>query len=203
MPNEVATWLLRSKTSAGPAIEPVTIGAVKNAVGLWGDDFDGQIAGYIKSARERVEAETGKHLLSQDVTLGIVAFPYDCPLDLGMFPVQELVSINYTDSNGDAKTADVADFELVPVQSTIVMQPLIGKAWPTDAAVRLGAVSITVKAGYGDTRDSVPSDLRDAVLLDAQQRWWGEREGTGIQIVNAEEAISRIIDRYRHRAGSN
>jgi hypothetical protein len=82
---------------------------------------------------------------------------------LPILPVQAIVSITYTDTDGEQQTLDPSAYRLVGYEPAHVF-PVRGTSWPT-ADYGRGAVVIRFRAGYGDTPHDVPEPIRTAIAL--------------------------------------
>jgi len=119
----------------------------------------------IKAVTRSVEQYLGRALLTQTIRDTHDKFPPTSEaITLRIGPVQTITGITYRDEAGDAQTVDSADY----VQDLSAAPARIGLAadatWPTTQN-RIGAINITYEAGYGDTPDTVPEDIRIAMKL--------------------------------------
>lgn len=119
----------------------------------------------IKAATRHVEQYLGRALLTQTIRDTHDKFPpTNEAILLRVGPVQTVTGITYRDDAGVLQTLDTATY----VQDLFAAPARIGLAanatWPT-VQNRIGAVQITYEAGYGDTPDTVPDDIRMALRL--------------------------------------
>ncbi len=146
-----------------PAVEPVAIGDVREALRLGESDEVPLVERYIVGARQQVENDTQRKLVTQTWDVGVDCWPCgDEPLCLPIAPIQSVTSITAYDPDGIG-TVWSTDHYAVDVAST---PPRIylksGQSWPSDRRYYVAGV-IRVVAGYGDSGSSVPMALRQAI----------------------------------------
>lgn len=132
------------------------------------DDYIGNL---IAAAREWGETYQGQSWITRTNEYYIDQWPQS-PLKLPRGPVQEIVSVTYTTSDGTEKTLDAETYRRDPAGRFCLVA---GKTWPSDRLRNGFAIKITYKAGYGDTADAVPKRCRQAVLL-MIGHWYENRE---------------------------
>ena len=174
-----------------PAAEPVTTEELRRHARIAGEEAD--LAWLITTARERVEAASGRALINQTWTMTIDDWPSGDAdwwetlhhlvhedqvwLELPPSPLAAVPNVTVTTyDNADAPTViTVNDYWYVDTASEpgrLVLRS--GESWPVDE--RPGAMGvITYVCGYGATGASVPAELRHAVLLLAA--WMYEHRG--------------------------
>jgi uncharacterized phiE125 gp8 family phage protein len=169
-------------TVTAPTEEPVNLSDAKAQVSIIDDtSHDARLLRLIKAARLQAEAHTGMRAMTQTVRLELDSFPgvtqvrswqyavagwnqqRDAEIDLGVYPVQSITSVQYDDINNVQQTltagtdfyADIAGLapRILPVDS-----------WPDTRDGKPGAVRITMVVGYASA-DLVPEDFSQAVLL--------------------------------------
>lgn len=172
-----------------PASEPLSVAEARAHLRL-GDDTsqDDQLARWIATARERVEAKLGRALITQTLDVYWDRFPgvaggyylrsvRECGWDHPGFmpapqaialprpPLQSVSSIKYLDESGVLQTLDPSKYRVLA--STFKpgkIEPALNQQWPTTAALS-DAVTIRIVAGYGTSSASVPAAIRSAMLL--------------------------------------
>ena len=174
-----------------PAVEPVSLSEMKLQCGFGPmEDSDQlreqtlaeQLREAIIAARQYVENETARALITQTWTLTLDRFPrwrgeysgrhrQDIPLPLPKF--QTLNAFTYTDLTGvvqDMTAPGGWGYQLVSGGDTrpAYLRPPVFLSWPPTEYTAADAVSITFTCGYGDTAASVPLPLRSAIKLIAQ-----------------------------------
>jgi len=131
----------------------------------------------IKSGREFIETYTKRSLLTQRWK---IIFDNNAPsiISLPRSPVQSIYSV---------KVDDVDIFgNIFPLREGIPARVEIGKGYSG------GKLEIEYMAGYGDTSESVPSPLIDAILLYVSYSY-ENRAGEG----NIPSAFYDLIEPYR------
>jgi uncharacterized phiE125 gp8 family phage protein len=119
------------------------------------------------------DSKTRRALLTQVWT---ATFDWLAPeLPLRFSPVQSIVSVKYTDTDGTVQTLAPATYKLHGATSwDPIVAPVFGETWP-DTRNEADAVIVEFTAGYGDTLADVPAPLLQAVRLLVAE-WYETRE---------------------------
>lgn len=132
------------------------------------EPFDASlIDGYIEAAVSHVDGEDGwlgRALITQTWDLILDGFPDAITVPLP--PLQSVVSLSYTDVDGNEQTLSEGD-DFVVVSGDWKpgrITPAHGKSWPAARGME-GAVTLQFTAGYGDDPGNVPAAIRQALLL--------------------------------------
>lgn len=114
---------------------------------------------YIQAAIATVENRSNVQLCTATYQLTLAGFPND--IALPKYPVQQVTSITYLDSNGVEQELDnwITDTTVNPAK----IYPAYGESWPATRQHPNG-VTITFDAGFGDPED-VPADIKGALLF--------------------------------------
>jgi uncharacterized phiE125 gp8 family phage protein len=170
------------KTITAPAAEPVLVADAKLHLRIVGTDEDTYLTHLIKVAREKVERDSRRALITQTLELqldrfpagqGVIALPYAAPL-------QSVTSVTYTDTAGAATVLSTNDYESDIDVDPGRVRPVSAKTWPsTDNA--LGAVRVRYVCGYGTAGTSVPSTLLHCMYL-LIEHWYCNR---GIVVIGS------------------
>lgn len=163
---------------APPTEEPYSLEEAKAHLRVETGADDNLITGLILAARQYVERETNKSLVTQTWKLTLDRFPQG-PIHLGHGPVSAVGAFAYRDTNGEVQTVDPSTFVTsdLPAEYPEITPTPLGPFWPWIWPYTLpqpGAVSITFTAGFGDASD-VPQDLKQAMLL-IIGHWYNIRE---------------------------
>jgi uncharacterized phiE125 gp8 family phage protein len=145
-----------------PATEPV-ISSEMEAQLVLSSGFDAaRVTSIIKAARQIVETDTERSLITQTWTMKLKGWPKDDLVYLFKSPVQTITSVTYLDTSGSAQTLDVdVDFKL-NTGTVPYLSPIDG--WPSLFADDDRAnVTIVYVAGYG-VADDVPDWAKQAIL---------------------------------------
>ena len=153
----------------GLVMEPLTLEEIKthlrlDVAGTVDDNLeDAQIMAMAKAARGAAESYTSLTIANQEKTLRYNAFPSKS-LSLKTWPVSDVVSISYTDVNGN--TQQYTDFILDNESKPARVYPI--SDWPNTKDTP-NAVQIEVKAGFTDGESPnpfpIPDTLKQAILL--------------------------------------
>lgn len=158
-------WTL--KQTSAPASEPITAAEAKTHIRetLSDSDNDSYIDTLVAVARHHVERVTGLVLITQTWELALESFPANSGREI-VLPIAPVsaVAITYFDTNGDSQTWAASkyhtDFESVPGR----VRPAPGEVYP-GTQDRMGAVTVTITAGYGASSSDIPAPIIHAVKL--------------------------------------
>ncbi len=146
-----------------PTSEPVSLPEIKAHLRVDHTEEDDLIRAYLEAARDYVEQFTRRQLMPATWRLKLDSFPRGTWIELPKPPVRSVVSIGYTDPNGDAQTWGVDNYSL----DTGTLPPRVllgyGLAWPNTLA-SANAVEITYAAGYA-SEYAVPAAIKAAIRL--------------------------------------
>lgn len=140
---------------------PVTLEEAKAQIVVTHALDDELIDSFIVAALDQVERATNVNFGLKTIDLYLDEFPARM-FALGVHPVQEVVSINYDDENGDEQTIASDQYRVDTVSLLGRLQTING--WPTVDAARFNSVRIRCKVGYTDAT-LVPSSVKQAMLL--------------------------------------
>lgn len=161
-------------------------------------DLAAKVGAWIAAATALIQTRTSSKLLTQTVRLCRAEFDDCMPIPVG--PIQSITSITYIDANGMQQTLDPSFYFLAgagTLAPRIVRAPL--QTWPTTRIDHPEAVTLTAVAGYGDTADTVPPELIQAILLLVGD-WDANREDTiaerGVVPATLPNGIEMLIANY-------
>jgi len=159
-------WTL-NRTS-DPASEPLTTAEAKTHIRetLSDSDNDSYIDALIAVARSHVERVTGLALITQTWTLNLERFPMDSSRSIliPLHPVSAVTSITYTDTGGDSQTWAAAKYNSDLNAAPARVRPAPGEVYPGTQDI-MGAVVVTVTAGYGSSSSDIPAPIVHAIKL--------------------------------------
>lgn len=186
--------------------EPVTLTeaklhlrlAVTEAAAVAYTDEDSLLLRLIQAAREGVEWETGRALITQTRTLYLDEFPNTDYIKVPYPPLQS-ATMTYKDEDGAVTSFTDYDTDTRSEPGRLVLKP--DCEWPTDTLYPTNPITITYICGYGTTGASVPARLKSALLLMVSDYY----EHRGEVVVGAipgriQRAIDSLLDFYRMRA---
>ncbi|MDZ7809198.1 MAG: phage head-tail connector protein [Arhodomonas sp.] len=148
--------------TTAPAIEPVTLDQAKTHLRVDGTDQDTEITSLIAMARQRVEQETERALITQEWELTLDYWPG--VIEVPLPPLQSVQSIQYLDTAGTLQTLDASLYRVDTARQPGRITPAYGQSWPSVRDVT-GTITVAFTAGYGDDATDVPGPIRQAMLL--------------------------------------
>ena len=144
--------------------EPVTLTEAKLHLREDGTEQDTRIESLISAAREYIEGQTGRYLMSQTIRQYFDDFPeIGCPIRLDVAPVQSVSSVNYLDEDGTSMVLATSDYRSDVTSDTTRIEEGYDSTWPVTRGV-VNCVWVDVVAGYASA-SAVPRGLRQAILL--------------------------------------
>lgn len=113
-------------------------------------------------------------------------------------PLQELVSIDYIDVDGNQQSVDLNDVQVDTFKEPGRIAPAFGKSWPA-ARKQFSSVLITYKAGFGDDASFIPDDIRGALLI-LISHYFDNRDlvltTNDVEQIEFPTGLSTIIDQF-------
>lgn len=190
-------------TVTPPASDPLSLAEAKAHLRVTSSDEDGLIAGYILAAREFVENDTHRRLITQtlDYTIDdrwpcvMARGYYRTRIELPVQPVASVTSITYVDSSGVSQTL-AADQYVVRTDGPVpYIEQAYGASWPS---VRCQPAAITVRFVAGTDSSEVPNPLVQAIrLLVSHQYENREPVNIGNIVTPIDFAIEAFLSPYR------
>lgn len=187
---------MQIKRISGPALEPVTLTEAKEHLRVLHNTEDVLIGRAIKAAREHVEGETGRSLITQTWKQWLPAFPRAGVIELLKPPLQSVTAIRYLDAAGVQQTLATSVYSVQPAGLLGWVQRRAGQAWPVTAADP-SAVEIEFVAGYGANPADVPESIRNAVLLLVEHMYHNRGETVDGPITVNPLASQRLLATFR------
>lgn len=176
-----------------PGVEPVSLEEMRAQCRISADDTseDTLLAIYIRAARQAAEHELQRALIAQTWQETLDAFPAGS-IRLGKAQALAIEAVEYIDPDGNLQTLDAAAYMLDTLTSPGWLLPAVGYSWPATAAVA-NAVRVRFSAGYGDTADTVPDNVRMWIIVTAAQLYANREamDATG----RVRDLPSRFVDR--------
>lgn len=170
--------------SSDPASEPVSLAELKNYLRVEHTTDDAELTNVLAAARQAVERDTGRSLITQTWVLQLDQWPCGY-IQLPQPPIVSVTSITYVDAAGVTQTWGATNY-VVDIRSRPGLIRLAYQCnWPSIRGDERG-IAVTYVAGYGATAASVPGDLRQAVKHRARLDYdaWSE---------DVAKAYSRIV----------
>lgn len=148
--------------TTAPLIEPVsTIDAAKHCNVTTHDD-DAYLCDLVTAARMSLEEVCWSSFITQTWQYWWNGFA--TRIFIPRPPLQSVVFVKYTDSNGDLQTVDSSVYEISSNLQFWFVGLQFGQSWPSPRGHR-DDVTIEVISGFGDTALDVPMPLRQAIKL--------------------------------------
>jgi uncharacterized phiE125 gp8 family phage protein len=149
-----------------PPVEPVSLEQAKAQVRRGDATFDDDtLTRLIKAAREKVEEDTGRALITQTHDLVMDAPPCGGLLFLPKPPLQSVTSVTTYDAD-DAATVLAGSSYIVNAAATpgrLTVKSTV--SWPTHTLRDAKGLIVQFVCGYGAAGEDVPEPLRQAMLL--------------------------------------
>ena len=191
-----ARMLIRTfKTTVEPTIEPITLEELKDRIRVTGCDDDAQLTMMLKAARQQVEADSYRRLITQTVVGYMDAFRWVREIELRLAPIQSITSIVYTDEASVSQTFSSSNYstDIISTPPRIVLKTN-QTLWDYTEENTPNSVVITFVAGYGTTAASVPVQAKLAIVEYAKLLY------TGCEDPAADMNYSRLISRLQWTA---
>jgi len=184
---------------AGPAQEPVSLEEAKYFMRLDGTEDDVLVSTLITAARIHIETTIGKVLITESWSFFLDKWPKSKTLYFPLDPIQTIEEIRFH-TNSEGFTIIQAEDYSTDLISNHPRLHLTGSK-PTSASKQLNQIEIRFVAGYGDTPDDVPSDLKQALLMLASH-WFEQRDpiafgGAFAEIPRTIEALLSNYKKYK------
>jgi len=156
--------VLKLTQTAAPSIDPVARADAKNHLKVDFTDDDSLIDLYISAATSVAEKHTWRQLITATYELSLNDFPdADGPITIPRPPLQSIVSITYTDTDGNSQTLSASKYQVDTIREPGQVWPETTESWPAVEDERINAVTVKFKAGYGDNESDVPQQIRHAI----------------------------------------
>lgn len=154
-------------TATAPAKKPVELVALKEHLRVDGVLEDAILDMYLGAAVAWVEDYTRRPLVNRTLKLTLDEFPVDGEIVLPTPTVSAVSSVKYYDEDGTLQTLSTSDYWTVLDEENGPGRVILKStaSWPDTQEDRPRAVEVTFVAGYGADSDSVPDEIRHAVLL--------------------------------------
>ncbi len=172
-------------TAPNYAASPVTLQQVKDHLKIDGTDFDNEIGIARLSAIAKVAAATKCALSPQVQNIYFDRWPgewlhgqpwpwreWDSYV-LPFYPVNSIVSLIYTGSDGTATTWGSSNYLLNTAAQPCKLHRAYGISWPSITKYPVNPIAIRIQCGYTDGNPSTngpafPDELKSAILLMAE-----------------------------------
>lgn len=182
----------------GPTMEPVSLAEAKAHCRITVPDEDAKLAGYVLAARRQAESYMRGAICTQtwDYTIdyGWPMVVVDCyvrtRIELPLHPVQSVTSVSYVDEAGATQTLSAGLYTLHKDRPVAHIEKAYNAEWP---AVRAIPAAITVRFVAGYAPESVPDEIRSAILLQTELLY--DKDPGSRELI--EQARDALLDPYR------
>jgi len=161
------------KTTSGPSTEPITLDELKLRLWVTSCDFDGELLDMLKAARQQVEADTYRRLITQTVVMYQEDFTSLLgPIEIRLAPIQSITHVRYYDRDDALQTFAAADYYANLDSTPPEIRLKEAKQWPNTSLYKPNKVEITMVAGYG-AASAVPQTAKLAIVEYCRAQWGG------------------------------
>ena len=161
------------QTTSGPTTEPITLDELKLRLRVTLCDFDAELLDMLKAARQQVEADTYRRLITQTVVMYQEDFTSLLgPVEIRLAPLQSITHVKYYDRDDALQTFAAADYYANLTSTPPEIRLKEARQWPNTSLYRPNKVEITMVAGYG-TAASVPQAAKLAIVEYCRAQWGG------------------------------
>ena len=190
--------MILTEVSAPPAAAvPVRAFAEHLALGSgFADDGaqDAVLELYLRAAMAAVEARLGRALLAREFAWSVACWREAASQAMPIGPVGAVASVTLIAADGSEEAADPESWSVVRVSQRPRLVGRFGRSLPR--IPRSGRAEIRFTAGFGETWDAVPADLRQAVFLLAAH-FYENRSETGCVAGSMPFGVLMLIESYR------
>lgn len=183
-----------------PSGEPVSLEEARLHLRIDSDDEDPLVAALIRAARDYVERQTGRALITQTWQFTQDRFPwYGEVIRLGRAPVQSVTFVKYLNSSGVLTTLASTEY-IADITTYGAGEIVLGyqKTWPTIQDQR-NAITVEFIAGYGSNATSVPPSLKAAILLVLGDLYANREAQVAGMTINENPTVERLLNPYRYQ----
>lgn len=181
--------------TGSPAGEPISLAEVKTHLRIDHSAEDLYLGGLILTSRLQIEAALGLALMTQSWRLTIRRWPGIETYPLPMRPVTAITALHAVREDGTLEPLPLSAASLDAGPPPAIVRPPAG--WPVPAGP-FRSIAIDFTAGYGATATSVPSPIRQALLL-LVAHWYERRDPyeTAETSAGIPSAVSDLLLPYR------
>jgi uncharacterized phiE125 gp8 family phage protein len=159
---------------AGPAVEPVTLAAMRDYLRLDDGAEDDLVSSLIKAARLLVEAACGRQLIAQTWRITLDRWPASRVVMLPVSPLMSVARVSVYDAAGIGADLAASLYRADPVGDP--PRVVVEAAAPEPGRIYNG-IEIDAVAGFGPAAADVPGPLAQAIRLLVAR--WFENRGDG------------------------
>jgi uncharacterized phiE125 gp8 family phage protein len=175
------------KVTTEPTSEPVSLSEFKDALRVSGNDFDIELSQLLKEARQCVENDSMRKLVTQTVTMYMDEFPDMDEIEFRLWPITSVSSVKYYDGDGTLQTLSTDYYwtNLIEVPPEITLKS--GFWWPLTQLDRPNSVEIVLVCGSAVASVDVTAKL---AIKERGKLLWSGCDGSEM---NYQRLISRLM----------
>ena len=192
----------RIKVTVPPIVEPVSTADAKSFLRVTGSQDDTLIDDMVKAARQYIENQTKRALISQTLEMVCDGFPASRFIYLERAtPLVSVTSIDYLDSAGASQTLSSSKYTVDTYSTPGRVSLKEGQTWPTTDN-DINTVTITYVAGSANVA-ALENSYFDLVqcIKALVASWFENRESfvtmPGISGIDIPDTVTSIINQYR------
>lgn len=168
------------------AVEPITLVEAKSWERIGSTEDEADLAVLIKAARKKVEADTGRVLITSTYTLTLDAVPVGGVITLPIAPVSAISSITAyaPDDTAMVVSSSVYRLDTGATPARIVLRE--GQSWPSDLR-STSALAIVCVAGYGSAASAIPETNLLLAMRLLIEHWYTNRSAVAVGSISSIE----------------
>ena len=186
---------------SAPSAEPLSLSETKLHLHVDTDGDDPVISAMIAAGRDVIESRTGRQLIYADWEVYGNGFAPE--MVIPMPPLQYVADVpslvvNYIDTSGVWQVLPADQYIVSRGKEPVRIWPAFGVEWPATQH-QPQSVKLAYTAGYGSSGASVPSALKQSMLL-MIGAWYENREdvviGTILENLSSVESAIALMRQY-------
>lgn len=189
---------MQTRRISEPAAPAVPVAMLREHLRVSDAAQDVYVLGALSAATGYVERYLRRSLIAQVWRLDLDAWPTG-PVELPFAPVIAVMEVRYIDPEGADVALDPGVWLFHPGLTPARLALAPGQEWP---AVRqqIAPISITYRAGYGETWNAVPEDIRHAIMMMAAH-FYENREAVvvGTTAAQVPAAVTALLEDHQLR----
>ncbi len=159
---------MRTRLVAAPTTLAVSLDRAKKNLRIAGDRQDDIVEDWLAGVIRHAESYTGRSLMKQEWCATLDSFP--AAIKLRHPPILQVSSVRFIDVDGVWQTLAPADYLVDTASEPGFVVPAPGKAFPATQG-RINTVEVRYFAGYGETADATPRDIRLYLLAKLREQF--------------------------------
>ncbi|RIA56767.1 head-tail connector protein [Dichotomicrobium thermohalophilum] len=182
--------------TSAPAREPVSVSEAKQYLRIDSAVEDPVVASLILAARLHIEGALDIAMVTQSWKLLLDRWPEDGRVEIPLGPLQSVDSVTVYGADDVAQAVPESSYlvDLSSLRPRLVRHA--GAVWPMPGRP-VNGIEIAVTAGYGDTPETVPQPIRQALLM-LVAHWYEQREPVVLEEPDAlPHGVADLLAPYR------